>query len=565
MRILLQKVAKGFGGSLFAFIIFCAIFAPRADAQTQIITATLTVTNIATNGYNLIINGHSRNFTNSVPSANIQILTNLTEAGTATNLFNAFISYPETSPYLNVQMTASNVIQFQTLAGSPPALTVATNWGGPGTASIASFWLTWTLSTQTLSSAQVVRLPTNGIGLIEKTNDQNWFVGLFNDPGVTNAFFYGAPLFREFLGTNFGTALGTALSNYVFATSNSLITITSNTSVGVSNAVIFWSSNYTDLEVNLGSNYTHAASNSLWTLFDPLLGAIAPWIDSAGSSGYGTGSIVLTNSSGYGPGSAQAKRMTAQYQGEFSLYANTTAPGTPVFLDEVDDGTGFDLYLKDSTSKARFGMVDPGGSGATFLQGASGTSPGNPLQSDFAISPVSQVVYTAFPVAFGSQLLPAATVGTLTNFFNITTSGSGEQPYDQYTIPANVFTNLGDTITRRVGITLSGTGTWEIKVYAFADTIFDTGSFATTGASTLSITAECTASTLGGSGNLNYNVSVIGANLSTATLVHVGTLGANFTSPGLLKLGITDGSGQSATIYTDNIQYAPSSIWTIQP
>ena len=112
----------------------------RRICQNTIITGTLTVTNQISNGWTFSVNGHLRTITNLVSNPANQILTNTTEAGCATNLFNSFIAYPETSPYLIISMPASNVIQFQTLSSLSPALTFSTNWpttlppGDPGTA-----------------------------------------------------------------------------------------------------------------------------------------------------------------------------------------------------------------------------------------------------------------------------------------------------------------------------------------------------------------------------------------------------------------------------------------------
>lgn len=196
---------------LFSFIFLCLV----ARAQQTYITATVTVTNCATNGDTFSLNGHLRTWTNNVTSANNQIQnTNGSPANAATNLFLAYITYPETSPYLMVTMTASNVLVFQTVPGSGPALTVATN--GPAG---ATNWVTWTILTTPLTNAQVVRLPTNAIGLVEKTNDQVGFAQLFNDRTASNQFQPAAGMFSNFISGN-SPFTYTNLTNGISITSN---------------------------------------------------------------------------------------------------------------------------------------------------------------------------------------------------------------------------------------------------------------------------------------------------------------------------------------------------------
>lgn len=129
---------------LFSILLFLWICIPVFGAST-IITATITITNApTTNGLTLTVNGDTRTWTNSVTLPS-QILTNLTINGSATNMFLAISD----SPFLNLSLAQlSNGITLQTITPN-----------GPLTVSLGGSWATYTLATNTLTSAQVVRVP----------------------------------------------------------------------------------------------------------------------------------------------------------------------------------------------------------------------------------------------------------------------------------------------------------------------------------------------------------------------------------------------------------------------
>lgn len=541
--------------SLFFALLFLCL---TARAQQTYITATVTVTNCATNGDTFSINGHQRTWTNIITSANNQIQnTNGGSGNAATNLFYAYITYPETSPYISVTMTASNVLVFQTLPGAGSALTIATN----GLVGVTN-WVTWSISTTTLTNAQIIRLPTNGIGNVERTNDQNWFVGLLDDLGATNSFFYGAPMFRQFLGTNFGAGITNFVTNLVAVTSNSLILISSNYAYmsgtnAMTNAYNFSTNmgqDITNFIVDQGTSITNWADATF-----ALIGALPPWQDITGTS-VAAGSVYLTNGT---PGNAQTVRLSAINGGDWFAYDSLGRE----FIQNTAANSGFDIWLEDANGTKRMEIDDSsdGKGGVILLQSSSGNTPASPLKSDFAIAANSQAIYTAFPITFGNQLIPATAIGTVTNFFSVTASGSGEQPYDQFNIPANCLTNLGDTIIRTVALTFNGTGTYEVKVYEFNDTIFDSGTLTVTGSATMNLTCESSAVVLGGSGQIAFGCHAECEGITPSIFSKVGSLGADFTSIGLQKLGIVASSGQNVTIQIDNSKWAPSSVWGILP
>lgn len=130
-------------------LFFLCLAAPLLGhaASSTLITATIAITNTAgtSNGMTLTVNGDVRTWTNSVVIPATQILTNSTIAGSATNLFQAIAAAPFSNLGLGPTTTG---ITLQTLVPNGAlSVILSTNWG------------TVTFSTNTLTSAIVVRVP----------------------------------------------------------------------------------------------------------------------------------------------------------------------------------------------------------------------------------------------------------------------------------------------------------------------------------------------------------------------------------------------------------------------
>lgn len=522
------------------FALLCLCFA--ASAQDSYITATVTVTNCATNGDTFSINGHQRTWVQTVVSANNQILgTNGGSGNAATNLFNAYITYPETSPFIKVTMPSSNVLVFQTLPGPGPALTVATN-GVAG----ATNWVTWSISTTTLTNAQVIRLPTNGIGNVERTNDQNWFVGLFDDFGATNAFYYGSPMWREFLGTNFGFTLGHNLTNYasniVVTASNALINFTTNST----NLTFEASTNYS-LTVGLANtNFTLFASNFLFGLLPPP-GSFAPWQDLGED-------VYLTN--GFGLLRLYAQNGGGTIGTVFTLYESD---GFTPWLN--DDGGGH-IDILDRNSISRLQIDDlVSGEGNSALLGSSGLG--------LNIRGNSGVTSHDMPIVLCSNIWPSVAGGTVTNWVGQAKNpNTSVDPLDVIVIPANVLTNNGDRLVRTIGVSFGVNSTSTKQVYVVFDstTVIDSGAQLPTGSASYNIECEITRIT---STTFAFRSSCLGVNVPTVCISSVSTGSTTYGGTINFLVNVQSvGTGSAAnqiTIVSDNTVFYPSALWQSIP
>jgi hypothetical protein len=133
--------------ALIPILLLTACGTLPARAANTLITATITITNTAgtTNGQTITVNSSVKTWTNSVVIPASQILTNSTIYGCATNLFNAI----SVGPFLNLSVgQLTNGVSLQTLTvNGPMVVTLSAGWG------------TVVLTTNILTSAQVVRVP----------------------------------------------------------------------------------------------------------------------------------------------------------------------------------------------------------------------------------------------------------------------------------------------------------------------------------------------------------------------------------------------------------------------
>jgi hypothetical protein len=173
----------------FGFRIWIALLAVllaggRLANGQQIITATVTVTNVAgtTNGNTITVNANSRLFTNLVGSAS-QILTFTNITGAASNLFLAYAMVPE--PKITLSKLSTNAVLFQSYPTNSLAVSISSGWG------------TLTLITNTITNAIVVRVPKSIMGPYERTNVVNGLVDEIGDNAASNKVHTNAPAFSE--------------------------------------------------------------------------------------------------------------------------------------------------------------------------------------------------------------------------------------------------------------------------------------------------------------------------------------------------------------------------------
>lgn len=159
-------------------------------ADQTIVTATVTATNAAgtTNGMNITVNGTTRIFTNNVTAASVQILTNNTLQGTASNLFNAYAATREANT--DIGTLSTNAMFLKSFPGKPMVVTVSAGWA------------TVSFSTNTLGAVTLVRVPTSLAGNIERTNVESGLVDYLNDNKMTNSFNTNAPALVNFVPIN---------------------------------------------------------------------------------------------------------------------------------------------------------------------------------------------------------------------------------------------------------------------------------------------------------------------------------------------------------------------------
>jgi hypothetical protein len=110
-----------------------------------------------------------------VQAAASQILTNSTIGGSATNMFNQISTYPFAG--LSLAHSGTNGITLQTAPGGPLSVSLSAGWG------------TVVLTTNTLTSATVVRVPTSVEAAAVRTNVNSGLMAGLRDPSDTNQFY----------------------------------------------------------------------------------------------------------------------------------------------------------------------------------------------------------------------------------------------------------------------------------------------------------------------------------------------------------------------------------------
>ena len=157
--------------------------------EAQIITATVTVTNVAgiTNGSTIVVNGNSRLFTNNVTAPSTQI-TNAASIGQgATNIWLAYVVNGENQ--INVFQSGTNAIIFQSFNGAPNAITIGGTFG------------TVTTTTVNPTNGYVVRVPKTVEGSLQRTNISSALVAWIDDNAETNVLSSGGTAHSNFVNT----------------------------------------------------------------------------------------------------------------------------------------------------------------------------------------------------------------------------------------------------------------------------------------------------------------------------------------------------------------------------
>lgn len=167
-----------------------SLFCVSAFAQKQV-TASITFTNLTTNGMTFTVNGNTRTFTNNPTLATVQVMTNsdATGCGSKTNLFNQIA----VNPFSLVQPPSdlgSNNFSLTSVSTNPLVVTVVGNYAAV------------TYSTQAVSTATPVRMPLTIEPLSTQTNIANAMAVALNSSPNSTSLNQSAPIASQLLGTN---------------------------------------------------------------------------------------------------------------------------------------------------------------------------------------------------------------------------------------------------------------------------------------------------------------------------------------------------------------------------
>lgn len=167
----------------------CALCALCGQAQNNITLATIAITNApTTNGQTLVINGVTRTWTNSVVVPAVQILTNATAAGAATNLFNQLSLNPVPGG-TSLSYGSSTSVVVRSFPAQTLTLTLSAGWG------------LVTYTTNALTTAIAVRVPNTVEGAAQRTNISTELVNWLNLTAPTNQLEQSKPAMAQLLGT----------------------------------------------------------------------------------------------------------------------------------------------------------------------------------------------------------------------------------------------------------------------------------------------------------------------------------------------------------------------------
>ena len=494
------------------------------SSRAQIITATVTVTNAAgtVNGDTIQVNGHLRTWTNNVTSANIQIQTTNSIGAAATNLFYAYVTFPEAQ--ITVRLNGTNQILLQSYSGFPNTVIIGSNWAS------VSF------TTNSVTNMTVFRGFYSLVGSYEQTNTANGIVSFLGSGAITNAIPVNAPAMTNYATNGQFTSTFTTLSNLVLvqatnstnftlSTSNSLYTEIVAATNGIESAAYQPASAFQPSCVNL-SNWCGIATNALAGL---------SYLD-------GSGNIILAD------GTPQT-RLEADKGGAWNLYWED---GTGFFYTD----TGHNLQFKDHAGTVRIEVDDAATSnGQTVIRNSTG-------QDDIKIDGVSAVQKNYADIAFNEQTQPAVAIGTVTNFIaDAPNSGSSVTAVNSFTFPGNTFSHNSDSITVTFGIVTAANSNVKTVQFYFDSADVIQASTSTSAASfygTVTITRSSSATYVSmgsistGSGGLGSTPGV-----SDAWAVKE-SMGTDFTNPKECHISVQGTSSSDITVVLERIEFKPS-------
>lgn len=562
---------------ILSFILSAFVFS--AYAQNQIITASVTVTNVAgtTSANTIAVNGSTRNFTNYIQSYQNNILASNSISAAASNLFLAYAIFPQNGVLLS--RVSTNQVNFQ----SYPALGL--------TVTISSGWGTVSWSTNYITNSIVVRVPVSSVGLYDLTNIANGLRDYLNSGSVTNAFSSTAPAFANFAQLSTIISYSQANTNFTLATSNSLRNFTlsngangTNNDIVVSNGLIGVLTDYNIQNITpypdgpafKAGDFFQPSNNVLTSLVANYPAGIPANLSYYGSvpvvGGYGN-DIVLNQTNVFGG-------MSFPNQGpNYDPFAGTggdsitrlTAFYDQAFNEMYEDGRTFlqadtthNVQIIDHNFVNRLQIYDGGGgtpTGGNVLRGADG--------QDGIVQTKDGMLYTQDPVVFNTAHWPATTMGTATNMpTGAQNLGTGDTTINSFDVPALLLTNLGDSCIRSIGVTYAAhSATKRVQVYYAGTQIIDTGDIANSGSGSASLNCELTVvdnSSLS-SETVAYNCTATAVGTTATPVAKVGTkTGVNMNSPQTFYVVLTAGTGGATgdiVVISDNTRLAPSAAW----
>ena len=505
---------------LSILILFAVCFSSRA----QLITAIVTVTNTAgtSNGKTISVNGVLRTWTNNVTSANNQIAVTNSIGAAATNLFNAYIIYP--APNMTVQRSGTNGILLQSYNGFANVV------------ALSSGWATVTYTTNTVTNMTVFRGFYNQVGPYEQTNTANGIVSYLSGAAVTSSIPYYAPALLNYASntalislTNFALSLSTNATNYasnaVYVASNSL------------NAKIIAATNGIGESAYHNNNYFQAGSANLTNWAAITTNSI---LSALGGLSYLVGNDIILNNPNSG---SPITRIQADQAGDLKL---NFEDGTKVF--QADSSHNIQLFDHDGHSRIE---IDYGG--AETFRGFGNTDA-------LTIGTGTGVLKAWTPLSEYQQRWPTVLIGSVTNYIadapNVSTS---ETAVNQFNVPANTMTNIGDTLIETIGVSFSALGSFEVKVYFASDTIYD-ATFTVASTGTMIINAEITLDT---TGSFRSMTTGIGEGTSQTVFSRLSSGNSiDFTTAQLCKVGLTGPASGNAKVILHNVRLAPSPKWS---
>ena len=553
---------------LWVFIVLFAIVpCGTIHAQSSITTATLIITNGASNGFAIQINGQYRYFTNVSSNAYNQITVDTngpggsaTIAGTASNVYLAFIKYPQQSVNVSIpQYLTSNVwttngnfytnflyvpytneIQFQSYQGTALATLLVSNW-----ATVSNF----VYNTNTYIP---VIVPTNGLGAHVSSNIFQGLVQWLNDTTYSSA----AIVATNPIWSNFVNAVALAgLSNYVG--------LVATNSTNYANLIGLQATNYANFVFTNATNYANTNwlgwSNTVFLgleYFTNALGVLSQYgsYHDVGNLTGNTNTILLTNEFG-------TLRMVAQADGgsggpDNGYWDFYDSSGQHIWFQ---NGYGGDVTLSDyTTGTPRFGFHKAAeNSGILFINGPNNTS--TAAGADVAL--VNNLQIRSRP-SFnqGNGAIPAVIAGVVTNFPPL--SVTADATYNTFTFSGLDLTNSGDCVRRTIGIHMTTAGTYEFEIQFQGNDIINTGNVTCSGAASCSITCEITAAP---SGVCYWNSYAIAGGATIANACSVGTFTLSTSATNTLVDIISFVGSGDVEVYSDNIFLSPSANYALLP